>query len=376
MVVRTRWNVLAAGALTIAFGALMYNLYWPAGEPVDHGCGTDPPGPAALVAVDAESGELLWSRRVGHASVVVRGDGVVAVGGFGGALRGIDASNGEIVWCSDTGRGSEGGLRVAAAGQVLAFYSPDDHVVGLDPTTGTERWRTPINQRDSAVDSPGPTVQFDSAVRLIGGDVLMITDGAADASVLMAMDPDTGRELKPSPAALPGIENIAVFGGWRLVASHSPDPNRHELLLELIDTETGSQLWSRAAPGYLASLALTSDGNPLVVVVDQSGGTATTLNGTLLSVYSGDNGYLVWQQSIDRGSSGVYPGKPGTVVVSSGQQLSAFSTDTSEVQWAVDSGNPGRQRPYTETGVYVDVVYMPGQDAYIGIVTATRPYRD
>lgn len=373
---RTRWNVLVAGVLTIAFGVVMFNLYWPAGELVDHGCGTDPPGPAALVAVDAESGEILWSRRVGHASVLVRGDGVVAVGGFVGALRGIDASNGEIVWCSDTARGSEGGLRVVAAGPVLAFYSPDGQVVGVDPTTGTELWRTPINQRDSAIDSPGPTVQFDSAVRLIGGDVLMITDGAADASVLMAIDPETGRELTPSYAALPGIENITDFGGWRLLASRSPDPNRHLLLLELIDTETGSQMWSRAAPGYLASLAQTGDGDPLVAVVDQSGGTATTLNGTLLSVYSGANGYLVWQQSIDRGSSGVYPGKPGTVMVSSGQQLTAFSTDTSEVQWTVDSGNPGRQRPYTETGVYTDVAYMPGQDAYIGIVIAARPYRD
>lgn len=373
---RTRWNVLVAAVLTLVFGAVIFSLYWPAGELMDHGCGTEPPGPAALVAVDAQTGDLLWSRRVGHASNLVRGDGVVAVDGFEGELRGVDASNGEIVWCSDMSSGSEARSRATAAGPVLAFYSFDGNIVGVDPTSGSEQWRTAISAPSSAANSPGPTVHFDSAVRLLGGDVLRITDGGAVASVLMTIDPETGLELEPLPASLPGVDTISDHRGWRLVGSHTPDLSRHELRLEMIDADTDIQLWSRTVPGYLTSLMETGDGDPLVAVLDQSGGTTTTLGDTLVSAYSGADGTLLWQQSVERATSGVYAGRPGTVIVSSGQQMSALSTYSGEIEWTADNGNPGKQGPYTESGVYADVVYMADQDAYIGIVIATRPYRD
>lgn len=142
-----RWIRRAAVATLLILGVVGAIFLRPAGELVDRGCGSNPSGPAALVAVDADSGDLLWSSRAGHAFGVGGGPGVVAVGGTDGILRGFDGSAGEIVWCLERPAESESGTRFTAAGPIIATLSRHGDVVAIEPSTGRERWRGALGHR-------------------------------------------------------------------------------------------------------------------------------------------------------------------------------------------------------------------------------------
>ncbi len=377
---QNRLSALAAGIVTLVLAVVGFNRYWPAGELVDHGCGSDPPGPSALVAVDAQTGDLLWSRRSGHPLGIGHGDGAVVVGGVGGILRGFDGSSGAALWCNETAPAPGIQSKFAAADEIVATYSPDGEVIAIDPSTGREKWRFPISQPDSESDTPGPTVRFDAAVQLLGGDVLWVTNGAAKTSLLAAIDPTTGKILDPLPSfptsQFPG-NSVSQLDGLRLSSASAGDYNRQELQLRMTDAVHDTELWSRLVPGFLVTLTSTESGEAMVVVIDQTAGTATSLNDdTYLSAYAGSDGSLLWQQTVPRTTSGVFRGEPGTFLVSDGEQFSARSVATGKTQWVANHGNPGRQRPYTSEGWYADIVYMPDYDTYVGLVISSRPYRD
>ena len=75
-------------------------------------------------------------------------------------------------------------------------------------------------------------------------------------------------------------------------------------------------------------------------------------------------------------SSRLYPTQPGTIIVAAGTELVAISVDTGETRWTSKHDNPGRGGPYGVDGNYQDLIDSPTTGAYIGLITAQRPYRD
>lgn len=377
----------------VIVGAVGVNRYWPAGELVDRGCGGHPPGPAALVAVDGRTGESLWSRRVGHASGISHGTGVVVVGGESGVLRGFDASSGELAWCRNLPVASGIQPKFAAAGAIVATYSADGFIVAFDPSSGKEEWRVPLPGSSGgngspvptalppapAVDPEGPAVDPEGPLGLIGGDVLWVTNGAADPLALAVIDPGNGSLIEPSPSLPAQFQpggTVEEMGTLLLYASGTADMGRQERDLLMIDTDANTQLWRRTVPGYLTSMATTETGATLVLVIDQTAGTGTRFGETVLSAYDADDGTPAWERPLPITAAGVYAGVPGAAVVTSGTEMLAFSVETGETLWTSDQGSPGRQRPYTVDGSYRDVVQPPESGAYIGLIVAERPYRD
>jgi len=205
--------------------------------------------------------------------------------------------------------------------------------------------------------------------------VLRITAGGADASVLMVIDPETGLELTPSPASLPGIETITDFGEWRLVASRTADLSRQELQLEMIDADTDNQLWSRTMPGCLNSLVETGDGDPLEVVLDLSGPTTTTSGEALLRAYSGADGTLVWQQSVDIATTGVYRPVPILRCDVDSVRGSRQSGETTTLYFSNPIGLPNRRRCDLTEGVLIILGLAAGVIA-VAIGMRGRPLRN
>ena len=99
-----------------------------------------------VVAFDARTGKLRWSRTIGpsESSPLVE-NGLVYVGDWRGNVYGFDWRTGKERWSYQTGGKVKGG--VAVDGRRLYIGSYDGHVYALDARTGKEFWRASGQER-------------------------------------------------------------------------------------------------------------------------------------------------------------------------------------------------------------------------------------
>jgi outer membrane protein assembly factor BamB len=204
-------------------------------------------GLISVVALDASSGERVWSTSPAPGAAVASGptvgDGRVVVGFADRVIRALDAGSGSELWEERTnGIFSPAGVAAYAEGD--AFVADiAGQVYRLDGATGRREWDHALN--DLVVRS-SPVV--------VGGDVLLgLNDGrlvaldAAGGDLVWQSDPTPG--LVGALAVAPGLV-VAVKGGdgGRLVAyEHDPEGT-----LLRIPSPT------RLDPGRQAMLALAS----------------------------------------------------------------------------------------------------------------------
>ena len=189
--------------------------------------------PPELMALDAVTGEQLWSltlprgsRLPGHRSSgdppqLSAGHGVV-VTPIAKGVAGVDLSSGQVRWTV------EGVAPLVAASNFVIGVTENQVIVTLDRVTGQERWRTaPVDgfYGSVAVDSanvlvgvPGATVAYDAAtgqrrweapfgpasdtfsVRIMDGVVTGTSTVEPDAGGTYAFDIDTAAASWTSPA--------------------------------------------------------------------------------------------------------------------------------------------------------------------------------
>ena len=107
-----------------------------------------------LVAVDAESGELRWSKELirehggtegsrGYSNSPLALDGrlIVPVGGEAQGVMALEQSTGEVVWSrGDFDRGYSSPTLIEVDGQKQLVLFNREEVMGLDPSTGERLW--------------------------------------------------------------------------------------------------------------------------------------------------------------------------------------------------------------------------------------------
>lgn len=203
-----------------------------------------------VIALDAATGEERWRRAVAGAGPIAAGSGLVAMSTPDGVLA-LDAASGEERWSAttssppafaplmagptvvaDDGLGTLFGLSVTdgheqwriptsgplhppvGAGRLLAVAIADG-VIGVDSTTGQQRWRVPPPDHRPDGDI---TVASDGTTVAVAGDRLVLLDSASGRSLGSA-------EIEGATRASP-----AVSGGRAYLASGttlealSPEP--------------------------------------------------------------------------------------------------------------------------------------------------------
>jgi outer membrane protein assembly factor BamB len=201
-------------------------------------------GPARLVAMDARTGRIRWSKRLSSAaeSAPLATAGRIYVGSQDGTVYCLDATNGRIVWRYRAGGAvkaapafSQGRIFVAAyGGSVAALRAKDGHVIWRSGTSGRSFGR--------AGNFYGtPAVKFG---RVYAGN----TDGRvysfAASSGKLAWSHSTGGFVYGAPAVadVPGMKPAVFIGSYsgKFMA---------------LDARSGAVLWSRGGYGKISGAA-------------------------------------------------------------------------------------------------------------------------
>jgi eukaryotic-like serine/threonine-protein kinase len=210
-----------------------------------------------LLALDAETGELRWTRRIEacrfpglpgsppdlgamESSPAVADGTIYATGG--GRLHALEAGTGQLKWSADV-RCSPMASPAVSAGAV--YVTEGSGVCAVQASDGYIRWRTDV---DSVMFRWG-TVAVSGGTVLAGGELL--EPGGALGSrisggVLVALDAATGAirwryltesGVEASPAAADGVAYLATRGN-----------SRHAARLTALDVISGSLHWWRWLP--------------------------------------------------------------------------------------------------------------------------------
>jgi outer membrane protein assembly factor BamB len=374
---RSRWVWLAgAAAIVVVAGGLVAGLRQ-AERPV---VSTDPAscaptgGPSGLVSFDPATGQERWQRAIGEASGPAALDGVVVTVDQSGSAVGVDVDSGEVRWCHQVG--STGGTipvqgpTVVDAAPVVAMRLTNGDVVGLDPATGDERWRTLLAAPETAVLSVANRVLY------VQDGVLAAGNGHSPAPTsppLAALDPATG-VVVPDAAPPPGIldsSNTTAQLGFVI----SPALGRQELTLTVSDPASGVERWSHVVPGFTAALH-----GDLVVVIDQTGGSGSQTGSapkidTRVTAYATSDGTRRWQVAVP-GTPQMTFGAAGLVLVADHTQVLAIDPADGTVRWEADHGSPGQDTTYSEPGSYRAFSDSPSGPAIVGLIGAGKPSHD
>jgi outer membrane protein assembly factor BamB len=210
-----------------------------------------------LLALDAETGELRWTRRIEayripglpdspldlgamESSPAVADGTIYATGG--GRLHALEAGTGQLKWSADV-RCSPMASPAVSAGAV--YVTEGSGVCAVQASDGHIRWRTDVG----SVMFRWGTVAVSGGTVLAGGELLE-RGGALgfriSGGVLVALDAATGAiqwryltesGFEASPAAADGVTYLATRGS-----------SRHAARLTALDLISGSLHWWRWLP--------------------------------------------------------------------------------------------------------------------------------
>ena len=238
-------------------------------------------GTGRLVAVDRQSGRLVWQRELwsdlsgtpmerGYAaSPVAFGDLVIVpVGGTDQALMAFDQQDGSIVWqAGDFDIAYSSPILIDLDGETQLVALLKTEIVGMDPATGRRRWLLPVtDERYVNVVTPlfteGNLLFFDSSE---GGRVLQLSSRAGETEI---------RQLWLGKVMGSQVGNVARIGDHlygtlgRSAAS----------FLTAVDIRTGERAWRTREVGDCSilvvgemGLMLESDGTLRIVRLSPAG---------------------------------------------------------------------------------------------------------
>jgi len=286
---------------------------------------------AQVVALNAENGEMLWSKQPdsqradGSSSPVVAGD-VVLIGGssggielstgnFRGYLAALNRMTGEVVWNTPTVPTTAKGASIwstasadVAAGRAYAstgnnYGAPatdtSDSIIAFDLATGAIVWKNQRTEGDTfSLGGTGPDFDFGANPVLyetmVEGVITQVVSAGAKSGAAHAVRRDDGmllwtRNLCPGTAN--GSQGIFVNSTWTgkymLFACNEGGP----ATLYALDGATGAVAWMRPLEGLVWGRMSVANGVGFV-------GT-----GTKLEVFDVDTGTVIK----------TFPSKGGTV---------------------------------------------------------------
>ncbi|MER6239932.1 PQQ-binding-like beta-propeller repeat protein [Streptomyces clavifer] len=202
----------------------------PGGDKKGDAFTTPPPGTAPEPLWQADTANTVLS---GSAALAVV-DGLVLVSGD--PLVGRDAVSGKEKW-KRTGVTTPGaGLIIGGGTLYLASAEYDGDVVGLDPATGKETWRSRLGDE---YQQPRPIAADEGHVYVLAG--ILEKDFSTPNNVLAAIDTASGevtwREQRDAGTEEYGI-NAAVVGGRLVYTDYREN-------VTVRDTATGRQIWTK-----------------------------------------------------------------------------------------------------------------------------------
>jgi outer membrane protein assembly factor BamB len=220
-----------------------------------------------LVAYDAGSGHVRWSRRIGPSeSSPLVANGLVYVGDWNGKVYAFSASGGKLRWTFETAGKVKSGI--ALSGRRVFVGSYDNHVYALDARTGTLVWRAAAQER---LGSRGtfystPAVAY-GRVYIGSTDGKMYSYGATSGKLRWSYG--TGGYVYSSPAV------------WRrrvFVGSYSGR-------FYCFDAATGDVRWRFAANGPISGSPTVLDGVVYFATLNQRTYALDARSGRLLWTY-------------------------------------------------------------------------------------------
>jgi outer membrane protein assembly factor BamB len=244
-------------------------------------------------ALDAETGELRWKRKLGSmASAPLVDRGVLFLGTADGYLIAVDAQTGKPKWRYQGHGPIE--QTPAAAGDLVIFSNEADQVVAIDAVTGKFKWQYKVDNPDQDY-----TLRGHAGVR-VDGD--LVYTGFSNGT-LAALRRDTGTvawstSLKGDADKFTDVDATPIVFGDTVYATSSSGG------LYALDKTTGLvrwrvPFWDASQPSATGNVGgLTTDGKRLYVAVADLGTYALDLQG-----------HVLWRVGAHGG------GEPGTPVV-------------------------------------------------------------
>lgn len=303
--------------------------------------------PGGLFAVDATSGEKLWSFEtdgyVSSAPAVL--DGTLYAGTWGQTFYAIDIADGTRQWAVEYPKEHrfsqsspvvvDGTVYVGTIGDApLVVSGPEDEeqfsrpaLLALDADTGEERWR---------YDDFGPRQEVSSSPAVADGRVYI--GGDNDANAVYALDADSGdvvweRSLPTHPESSPAVANDLVYYG----APHDGGPTPCRLWA--LDGSTGETVWTHDVDDQsLRTSPAVADGTVYV--------SASSMR---VCLAGGGGG-----QGEDDDCSGVTRGR-----------LYAINAETGEEEWLARTATDTRSSPAVADGI----VYVGARSGIFAVTT-------
>ncbi|MFC9942858.1 PQQ-binding-like beta-propeller repeat protein [Streptomyces pratensis] len=327
-------GLVLAGAVTTACGPEEADASGGA-EGTEPGAGGKGGGDAFTTPPAGTAPRALWheTASVGtlgnHEVLAVVGDVVLVAGD---PLVGRDLATGKQLWSLPGA--AQPGARLIMGGDMLCLASGeyDGDLVGLDPATGKETWRSRLDGRYA---QPRPIGADTERVYVVAG--ILEKDLSSRTNVIAAVDISTGKavwsEQRDAGTEESGITS-AVLGKHLVYTDHRKN-------LTVRDTATGRQLWSKKISSSNFERIAVHDG--AVVVAD----------GRNLRSFGLDDGAERWALETEEFSAFNGP----TVL-----EGVLYASDSAHALWAVDPAT-GKRRWHNPDLLEVSV---PLQFAKVG----------
>lgn len=219
-------------------------------------------------ALDAETGELLWSFETGHSvwGQPVYKDGVLFVASLDKSLHALDANSGEELWVNELGGALPG--HPVIDDTLLYVGGFDSQVHAIDIETGETQWSAPA--QDWVWGAPTLTE-----------NALYYTDIQGNVYAANSQDGSTLWTQKIEGV----VQTSPVVAGDTVFIASQGAPESEQGLLVALSVEDGRILWQQNTPTPLFTTPVVVENS--VIVVTQS-------EDALLIAYDVANGTQQW----------------------------------------------------------------------------------
>ncbi len=191
-----------------------------------------------IVAVQIDSGDVIWRERLEDVTLtggVGAGDGLVAVGTRDAEVVALDQESGELLWISEVT--SEVVAPPVTNGDVVVVQTVDDKVAGLEVSNGEQRW---------IYESTQPTLTLRGTSKPVITSVGSVIAGFSNGT-LVSVSAEDGvwrwEERVAVPEGRYDIERVIDVDGDLLVDGNRIIASSYQGNLMALDIVTGRIVW-------------------------------------------------------------------------------------------------------------------------------------
>jgi len=282
-----------------------------------------------VTAIDAESGEQLWSSPKHPNSRIAVGDGLLAVAEADGNLSAFDAATGELKWQAS---GFNIGPRAVAVSGDLVFASLSDgrnsssSLIAYD-NLGKEAWYKLYGARIKEIG-------------VVGNTLFVVTEGGSDfsqrKSYLETYDRVTGAEKWSFPTFGMGI--VATSGSGRIFVASESGLSNGSMILTALDAETGATIWQNSDHDFT---------NPLMANDRLFVGSVDNRSPAILLALDPKSGKELWTCGLPDAEAAQAPATvaSGLVFFTGQGTINAADFETGQLRWRARLGGSVRVLP-------------------------------